>query len=112
MSAQRHSPFEDDGAADDAHDRVQPGVARVLAGEQRDDGEQTRQRIGSHVQHGRSVVVIVILVTRVPVPGVGMTILLVLVLVVMLVLVLLRMVLVLVLMLLSVCSSLGVGAPV
>ena len=52
VSHQRPRPARDYRRADDAHHRVEPYPAEEAAGEQRNDCEPGRQRIGEHMGDG------------------------------------------------------------
>jgi hypothetical protein len=53
-------PLDDDGGADDAHDRIEPAQPEVAASEERGDRQHAGEGVGEHVHVGRAQVVIVV----------------------------------------------------
>ena len=56
---QAEGPARNEHGAYEAHERIHPAEPEILRGQQRDDREHRRQRVGEHVQIGRHEVVIV-----------------------------------------------------
>ncbi len=65
---QADRPVRHEHCADHAHHRVQPGEPEVAPGQERDDRRDRSERVGHHVQVGRTQVVVVRMIVTMPMP--------------------------------------------